>query len=172
MQERRHPDHRSGLVPPRSGSARAAPDTNDEVTVHYRGTLLNGEEFDSGYKRGEPISFPSASSVDGRKVFVDARRRQDHLLHPKNWPMAPARRPGAIPPYAALVFEVELIKVNAKPDRIQARDNLNPGRLVQGFFLPCWTDVKHLIRHARTHPNSSFLWQALDIWTGPPPPSA
>ena len=28
------------------------------MTVHYRGTLLNGEEFDSSYKRGEPISFP------------------------------------------------------------------------------------------------------------------
>ena len=43
----------------------ASPDANDEVTVHYRGTLLNGQEFDSSLKRGEPISFPLNGVIPG-----------------------------------------------------------------------------------------------------------
>ena len=43
----------------------ASPDATDEVTVHYRGTLLDGTEFDSSLKRGEPISFPLNGVIRG-----------------------------------------------------------------------------------------------------------
>ena len=41
------------------------PKATDIVTVHYKGTLLNGEEFDSSYKRGQPVSFPLANVIPG-----------------------------------------------------------------------------------------------------------
>ena len=110
----------------------AAPDANDEVTVHYHGTLLNGE-FDSSYKRGEPRSPQRRHPwMDGRPS-ADARRSKTTFYIPKNWPTAPARHPVEPSSYAALVFEVELIKVNAKPDLIQAHDDLNPDTM-SGFF--------------------------------------
>ena len=43
----------------------ARPAATDKVTVHYRGTLLNGEEFDSSYSRGEPISFALDQVIPG-----------------------------------------------------------------------------------------------------------
>ena len=96
----------------------AAPDANDEVTVHYRGTLLNGEEFDSSYKRGEPISFPLNGVIrgwtEGLQLMKEGGKTTFYIPQDLAYGARPAPG-GAIPPYAALVFEVELIKVNAKP---------------------------------------------------------
>ena len=95
----------------------ASPDANDEVTVHYRGTLLNGEEFDSSYKRGEPISFPLNGVIrgwtEGLQLMKEGGKTTFYIPQELAYGARPAPG-GAIPPYAALIFEVELIKVSAK----------------------------------------------------------
>ncbi|MDG1674727.1 MAG: FKBP-type peptidyl-prolyl cis-trans isomerase [Flavobacteriales bacterium] len=95
----------------------ASPDANDEVTVHYRGTLLNGEEFDSSYKRGEPISFPLNGVIrgwtEGLQLMQEGGKTKFYIPQDLAYGARPAPG-GAIPPYAALIFEVELIKVTSK----------------------------------------------------------
>lgn len=95
----------------------ASPDANDEVTVHYRGTLLSGEEFDSSYKRGEPISFPLNGVIrgwtEGLQLMKEGGKTTFFIPQELGYGARPAPG-GAIPPYAALIFEVELIQVNSK----------------------------------------------------------
>lgn len=88
------------------------PGPTDEVTVHYQGTFINGKEFDSSYKRGEPISFPLdgviAGWTEGLQLMKEGGKAE--LVIPQD--LAYGRgRPG-IPPYQTLVFQVELIKVD------------------------------------------------------------
>ena len=95
----------------------ASPDANDEVTVHYRGTLLNGEEFDSSFKRGEPISFPLNGVIRGWTEGLQLMKEGGKTTFFIPEELAYGARPnpgGPIPPYAALIFEVELIKVTSK----------------------------------------------------------
>jgi FKBP-type peptidyl-prolyl cis-trans isomerase FklB len=95
----------------------ASPDANDEVTVHYRGTLLNGQEFDSSLKRGEPISFPLNGVIPGWTEGLQLMKEGGKTTFYIPQELAYGARPapgGAIPPYSALIFEVELIKVNPR----------------------------------------------------------
>ena len=95
----------------------ASPDATDEVTVHYRGTLLDGTEFDSSLKRGEPISFPlngvNRGWTEGLQLMKEGGKTTFYIPQELAYGARPAPG-GAIPPYAALIFEVELIKVTAK----------------------------------------------------------
>ena len=95
----------------------ASPDANDEVTVHYRGTLLDGTEFDSSLKRGEPISFPLNGVIrgwtEGLQLMKEGGKTTFYIPQDLAYGARPAPG-GAIPPYAALIFEVELIKVTSK----------------------------------------------------------
>jgi FKBP-type peptidyl-prolyl cis-trans isomerase len=101
------------IVTPGDG---ASPKPTDEVKVHYRGTLLNGSEFDSSYKRNAPAVFPVNGVIKGWqealvlmkpgakwKLFVPPALAYD--MNPK---------PG-IPPGSALVFDVELLAITSKP---------------------------------------------------------
>ena len=95
----------------------ASPDANDEVTVHYRGTLLDGTEFDSSFKRGEPISFPLNGVIKGWTEGLQLMKEGGKTTFYIPQDLAYGARPapgGAIPPYAALIFDVELIKVSPK----------------------------------------------------------
>ena len=95
----------------------SSPDANDEVTVHYRGTLLNGQEFDSSLKRGEPISFPLNGVIPGWTEGLQLMKEGGKTTFYIPQELAYGARPapgGAIPPYSALIFEVELIKVNPR----------------------------------------------------------
>jgi FKBP-type peptidyl-prolyl cis-trans isomerase FkpA len=92
-----------------------SPKATDTVKVHYRGTLINGEEFDSSYKRNEPATFPLngviACWTEGvQRMKVGGKSK---LVCPANLAYGDDGRPG-IPGGAALVFEVELLAVNAK----------------------------------------------------------
>ena len=91
-----------------------SPTANDIVKVHYRGTLINGTEFDSSYKRNEPAQFPLrgvipcwTEGVQRMKVGGKAR-----LLCPSDLAYGDAGRP-SIPGGATLVFEVELLEIVA-----------------------------------------------------------
>jgi FKBP-type peptidyl-prolyl cis-trans isomerase len=91
-----------------------SPDGNDEVTVHYSGTLICGTEFDSSYKRGEPISFPLNGVIAGWTEGLQLMKIGGKTTFYIPEELAYGARPnpnGPIPPYAALVFVVELIDI-------------------------------------------------------------
>lgn len=83
------------------------------VTVHYKGTLLNGFEFDSSYKRGEPTSFGLNQVISGWTEGLQLMNEGSkyRFFIPYNLAYG-SRDGGQIPPYSTLIFEVELIKVN------------------------------------------------------------
>jgi FKBP-type peptidyl-prolyl cis-trans isomerase FkpA len=95
----------------------ASPTVNDTVKVNYRGTLVDGTEFDSSYKRGEPIEFPLNGVIkcwgEGvAKMKVGGKAR---LVCPPAIAYGEQGAGGAIPPNATLNFEVELLEVKAAP---------------------------------------------------------
>ncbi|MEH3087961.1 MAG: FKBP-type peptidyl-prolyl cis-trans isomerase [Xylophilus ampelinus] len=94
----------------------AQPGPGSTVKVHYRGTLADGKEFDSSYKRGEPISFPLrgvipcwTEGVQTMKVGGKAR-----LVCPPATAYGVRGAGGVIPPNATLTFEIELLDVAGK----------------------------------------------------------
>jgi FKBP-type peptidyl-prolyl cis-trans isomerase FkpA len=95
----------------------ASPTATDTVKVHYRGTLIDGKEFDSSYKRGEPASFPLNGVIpcwtEGvQKMKVGGKAR---LVCPSSIAYGDRGAPPDIPGGATLIFEVELLEVTGKP---------------------------------------------------------
>jgi FKBP-type peptidyl-prolyl cis-trans isomerase len=88
------------------------PGPTSTVTVHYKGTFINGKQFDSSYDRGQPISFPLDGVIKGWTEGLQLMKEggKIELVIPQDLAYG-AGRPG-IPPYQTLVFQVELIKVN------------------------------------------------------------
>jgi len=88
-----------------------APTVNDTVTVHYRGTLVDGTEFDSSYKRGEPATFPVGGVIAGWTEALQLMKEgaKYQLVIP------PALTYGDRGPLASqvLIFDVELLGVSA-----------------------------------------------------------
>lgn len=90
-----------------------SPLATDTVVAHYRGTLLDGKEFDSSYKRGEPIAFPLSRVVPCwtqgmQKIKVGGKAR---LTCPAATAYGERGVPGVIPGGATLNFEVELVAI-------------------------------------------------------------
>ena len=91
----------------------AAPKATDTVTVHYRGTLEDGKEFDSSYKRGQPATFPLSGVVpcwtEGvQKIKVGGKAK---LVCPPQLAYGSRGIPGVIPANATLTFEVEVLAI-------------------------------------------------------------
>ena len=89
------------------------PAATDKVTVHYRGTLLNGEEFDSSYSRGEPVSFALNQVIPGWTEGVQLMPVGSKFMFfiPPDLGYGPAGG-GPIGPNATLIFEVELMGID------------------------------------------------------------
>lgn len=90
-----------------------SPLATDTVVAHYRGTLMDGKEFDSSYKRGEPIAFPLSRVVPCwtqgmQKIKVGGKAR---LTCPAATAYGERGVPGVIPGGATLNFEVELVAI-------------------------------------------------------------
>ena len=90
-----------------------SPLATDTVVAHYRGTLMDGKEFDSSYKRGEPIAFPLNQVVPCwtqgmQKIKVGGKAR---LTCPAATAYGQRGVPGVIPGGATLNFEVELVAI-------------------------------------------------------------
>ena len=93
------------------------PTLYDTVTVNYRGTLLDGTEFDSSYKRGKPATFPVNGVIPGWSEALQLMKTGSkwQLFIPASLAYGEAGAGGVIPPNAALVFEVELISLGENP---------------------------------------------------------
>lgn len=86
---------------------------NSEVTVHYRGSLTSGLEFDSSFARGEPVHFKVNSVIKGWQEALPLMRVGDHwqLFVPPELAYGDRGQPPRIGPNEALVFEIKLIEV-------------------------------------------------------------
>lgn len=94
------------------------PKSSDTVKVHYRGTLLNGEEFDSSYKRGEPIDFRLDRVIKGWTEGVQLMNvgSKFKFVIPSDLAYGP-RGSGPIPPHSTLIFEVELLGIEKADEK-------------------------------------------------------
>ena len=88
------------------------PKATDTVTTNYRGTLIDGTEFDSSYKRGQPASFPVNGVIPGWTEALQLMKTGSkwQLFIPATLAYG-ERGSGAIGPNAVLIFEIELISI-------------------------------------------------------------
>jgi len=89
------------------------PKAEDTVTTHYRGTLIDGREFDSSYSRGEPASFPVKGVIKGWTEALQLMKVGDkwELYIPSELAYGEAQRSELIQPNSTLVFELELLGI-------------------------------------------------------------
>lgn len=89
------------------------PTINDMVTVHYRGTLIDGKQFDSSYDRGEPATFGVGQVIPGwtEALQLMSPGSKYKLYIPQNLAYGAQGAGKDIPPYSALIFDVELISI-------------------------------------------------------------
>jgi FKBP-type peptidyl-prolyl cis-trans isomerase len=90
-----------------------SPKATDTVLVHYKGTLLDGKEFDSSYKRNEPIEFPLTGVIPGWTEGLQLLKEggKATLYIPSKLAYGSRGAGGVIGPDETLIFEVELLKV-------------------------------------------------------------
>ena len=89
------------------------PKASDTVKVHYRGTLIDGTEFDSSYKRGMPAVFPVSGVIRGwtevlQNMKVGAKWK---VLIPSDLAYGVQGQAPVIPPASVLIFEIELLGI-------------------------------------------------------------
>ena len=89
------------------------PGRTSKVRVHYTGTLLNGQVFDSSVQRGEPAEFGLNQVIPGwtEGLQLMSEGAKYRFFIPARLAYGERGAPGAIPPNAALIFEVELLKI-------------------------------------------------------------
>ncbi|WP_333818895.1 FKBP-type peptidyl-prolyl cis-trans isomerase [Ohtaekwangia sp.] len=97
----------------KSGTGKV-PKATDNVTVHYTGKLTDGTVFDSSVERGQPVTFGVSEVIPGWTEALQLMHEGDKwmLYIPQELGYGERGAGAQIPPYATLVFEVELIKVN------------------------------------------------------------
>jgi FKBP-type peptidyl-prolyl cis-trans isomerase FklB len=94
----------------------AKPTASDTVVCNYRGTLIDGSEFDSSYKRGQPATFPVKGVIPG---WTEALQLMPvgskwQLFVPADLAYGDQGRPPQILPNSTLIFEVELLSIQGK----------------------------------------------------------
>ncbi len=94
------------------GSGRS-PSATDQVTVHYRGTLIDGTEFDSSYARNQPATFALNQVIPGwtEGLQLMSEGAKYEFFIPADLAYGDQGRPGPIGPNSTLIFEVELLEV-------------------------------------------------------------
>lgn len=90
-----------------------SPAPTDKVSVHYRGTLVDGKEFDSSFKRGQPAEFPLNGVIkcwtEGLQMMKTGGKAK--LVCPAEIAYGERGAGGLIPPNSTLLFEVELLEI-------------------------------------------------------------
>jgi len=91
----------------------AQPSPANQVTIHYRGTLIDGTEFDSSYSRGQPATFPVTGVIPGFSEGLQLMTVGSHyrFVIPSDMAYGPQGSGPDIGPNATLIFEIELIEV-------------------------------------------------------------
>ena len=110
------------------------PKTTDRVVAHYRGTLINGTEFDSSYQRNEPATFKLDQVIKGwtEAVMLMKEGAKWQIYIPSNLAYG-ENGAGPIEPNSTLIFDVELIKIiaeasaPAKTTKPEAKSPVKPG---------------------------------------------
>ena len=89
------------------------PKDTDTVTTHYKGTLIDGREFDSSYKRDKPASFPVKGVIKGWTEALQLMHVGDkwQLFIPSDLAYGPTQRSELIGANATLIFEIELLSI-------------------------------------------------------------
>ena len=90
-----------------------SPKLTDTVKVHYKGTFIDGTEFDSSYKRDEPTEFPVNKVI---KCWTEGLQRMKvgekaQLVCPPGIAYGDRGMGGIVPPGAVLVFQIELLEI-------------------------------------------------------------
>lgn len=113
----------SGLyyIETKKGSGQS-PKESDVVKVHYTGKLLDGTIFDSSVERGEPAVFPLNQVIRGWTEALQLMKvgGKATLLLPSSIAYGPNGAGERIPPYSPLLFDVELLEIQAAPETPQA----------------------------------------------------
>lgn len=91
-----------------------SPSASDTVKVHYRGTLIDGTEFDSSYARNQPVTFPLDGVIPGWTEGLQLMQEggKARLVIPADLAYGPGGMGNAIGPNETLIFDVELLEVN------------------------------------------------------------
>jgi len=99
------------VIEPGSGPT---PKAEDKVQVNYRGSLVDGTEFDSSYKRGQPATFPVNGVIKGWTEVLQLMKEgaKYKVFIPSDLAYGERGAAPVIGPNATLIFEVELLKVN------------------------------------------------------------
>jgi len=94
-----------------------SPKAGDTVTVHYRGTFVDGTEFDSSYQRGEPATFPLTGVIPGWTEALQLMKKGSKwvLFIPSELAYGERGAGNRIPPNSTLIFEVEMISYQETP---------------------------------------------------------
>lgn len=94
----------------------AKPTGDDEVTVHYKGTLANGKVFDNSYERGEPLDIDLANVIKGWQLGIPlmSSGAKYRLYIPSKLGYGERGAGRDIPPYSPLIFEIELIGIKGR----------------------------------------------------------
>ena len=117
------PPTASGLIfiETQKGKGSAHPGATDEVTVHYTGTLIDGTKFDSSVDRGEPAKFLLPQLVPGwiEGIQLMTKGSKAKMIIPSSLGWGAQGAGQQIPPFATVLFEVELIDFKAAPQQPQ-----------------------------------------------------
>lgn len=105
------------------------PDPHDTVTIHYRGTLIDGTEFHDSYKSGEPVSFQLLKTFPGwaealRMMKVGAKWK---IFLPPDLAWGEDGLGDKVGPHAVIIFEIELLKTGPTDKEKEKKKSFRPG---------------------------------------------
>lgn len=104
----------------------ASPELTDRVVVHYRGTLLDGTPFDESYSRGEPLRTAVSGVIPGWQEIIQHMNEGAvyKVYIPYQLAYGEQGSPPLVPPYSALIFEIELLEVVPRPSAANGNPQL------------------------------------------------
>lgn len=99
------------------GTGNVSPKDTDMVKVHYSGRTIDGKEFDSSYKRNEPVTFPVKGVIPGWTEILQLMKSGDkwEVTIPSALAYGEQGAPPQIEPNSVLVFDIELVSIEAPP---------------------------------------------------------